>query len=335
MHPRAPRHHTARENQADRGDRTGLGRTGPEDDDLTDCRDMGTPRALGRDPERDSVSAADEPWECAVILDDDNGPTPPVSAGSMREPGPDLDLDPSPGADHAPGPTPPARARARAEFDQFFDQHHRDLARFAYLLIGDHDAADDLAADALTAAWRHWDRVRAADSPLAYVRRSVANLAASRVRRTVRERRGLTALGALPDRPRGDPDVPAIVDLRSALLRLPDRKRACVVLRYGFDLSEQETAQVLGIAVGTVKSQTSKAVSELEQLLAGSVSGTAETQPATAAPARAGGRAAGRQPSRQNPRTVGRASTRSPLGRAAAPTETARSAFRRLQGGEA
>jgi RNA polymerase sigma-70 factor (sigma-E family) len=157
--------------------------------------------------------------------------------------------------------------RATAEFHRFFEEHHRELARLAFLLSGDADAADDLAADAFVAAWRRWERVRAADQPLAYVRKIVINLASSRVRRLVRERAKLTAAHALTTEWTDAPDVPGMLDVRAALQRLPARKRACVVLRHAFDLSEQETARALGISVGTVKSQTSKGVAELEKLL--------------------------------------------------------------------
>ncbi len=164
-----------------------------------------------------------------------------------------------------------------AEFRAFFERHHRELSRFAYLLIGDHDAADDITADALTAAWTHWDRVRSADLPLAYVRRIVANVAADRVRKVVRERRGLLALGQRAERSAPVPDVPAVVDLRTALMALPPGKRACVVLRYAFDLSEGDVARTLGISVGTVKSQTARGVADLERILGGGALPPAET----------------------------------------------------------
>jgi RNA polymerase sigma-70 factor (sigma-E family) len=156
---------------------------------------------------------------------------------------------------------------AQAEFHRFFEEHHRELARLAYLLSGDADAADDLAADALAAAWRRWDRVRSADQPIAYVRKIVINLAGSRVRRLIRERKKLSIVKAMAQERTEAPDVPTTIDVRAALQRLPARKRACVVLRHAFDLSEQETARLLGISVGTVKSQTSKGVAELEKVL--------------------------------------------------------------------
>jgi len=162
-----------------------------------------------------------------------------------------------------------AGADARAQFDAFFDAHHRDLARLAFLLSGDPDAADDLTAEAFTEAWKRWEQVTGSDVPLAYVRRIVVNLAASRVRRLVRERRGWRLLGAAWSERTEGPDVAASTDVRAALRRLPVRKRACVVLRHYYGLSEQETAATLGISVGTVKSQTSRGVAELAALLGG------------------------------------------------------------------
>jgi RNA polymerase sigma factor (sigma-70 family) len=93
------------------------------------------------------------------------------------------------------------------------------------------------------------------------------NKCTSRIRALVRERDKLAELAAQRERPSEGPDVPAIVDIRAALQRLPMRKRACVVLRFAFDLSEQETARALGISVGTVKSQTSKGMAMLQKAL--------------------------------------------------------------------
>jgi len=163
--------------------------------------------------------------------------------------------------------TADSEEEARVSFDAFFDAHHRDLARLAFLLSGDRDAAEDLAAEAFTQAWKSWDRVTGADSPLAYVRRIVVNLAASRVRRLVRERRGWRLLGAVWTESAVDPDPALAADVRAALDQLPVRKRACVVLRHYYGLSEQETAATLGISVGTVKSQTSRGVAEMATLL--------------------------------------------------------------------
>ncbi|MEU6556862.1 SigE family RNA polymerase sigma factor [Streptomyces sp. NPDC046915] len=155
---------------------------------------------------------------------------------------------------------------ASVEFHAFFERHYAELSRLAHLLTGEADAADDLAADALLALWHRWDRVRAADHPVAYARGVVANLARTRIRSAVRERRRISLFWSREEKTE-NPDVAGVVDVQEALRRLPFRKRACVVLRHAFDLSEKDTALALGVSVGTVKSQTSKGMAELQRLL--------------------------------------------------------------------
>ena len=148
-------------------------------------------------------------------------------------------------------------------FRAYFERHHASLSRLAFLMTGESDVADDLAADALTEVWRHWDRVNAADDPVAYGHGIVMNLARNWIRRRSRER--LLSFDAL--RRGRDADVPAVLDVRGALRRLPHRRRACVVLRYAFDLPEREVATILGISVGAVKSATSRGAKQLAELL--------------------------------------------------------------------
>ncbi|WP_460496963.1 SigE family RNA polymerase sigma factor [Glycomyces tarimensis] len=152
-------------------------------------------------------------------------------------------------------------------FRVFFEQHHAELARFAWLLIGERASAEDIAADAMLAVWKQWSQVERSSSGIAYARGIVANLAKSRIRSDVRERRRNIAFWQRPGEESSEPNVAAVVDIRRALARLPFRKRACVVLRYSLDLSERQTAEALGISVGTVKSQTSKGLAELRRLL--------------------------------------------------------------------
>ncbi|SEQ65595.1 SigE family RNA polymerase sigma factor [Streptomyces radiopugnans] len=156
---------------------------------------------------------------------------------------------------------------ASAEFHDFFEHHHAELARLAYMLTGEPDTAEDLVADALVELWHRWDRVRRADHPVAYARGVVANKARSRIRSAVRERRRIALFRLHRSERVDDPDVAAAVDVRTALARLSFGKRACVVLRHALDLSEKETALALGVSVGTVKSQTSKGMAELRRLL--------------------------------------------------------------------
>ncbi|MFF6998673.1 SigE family RNA polymerase sigma factor [Streptomyces sp. NPDC008313] len=179
---------------------------------------------------------------------------------------------------------------ASEEFHAFFELHYAELARFARLLTGgEADAADDLAADALVALWKRWDRVRAADHPVAYARGVVANLARTRIRSAVRERRRITLFWSQREEKAENPDVPAVIDVQEALRRLPFRKRACVVLRHAFDLSEKDTALALGVSVGTVKSQTSKGMAELQRLL-GTGAAAQRVHAAAAGTGEAGGR---------------------------------------------
>jgi RNA polymerase sigma-70 factor (sigma-E family) len=154
-----------------------------------------------------------------------------------------------------------------AEFHDFFERHYAELARLSYLLTGQTDIADDLAADALLALWQRWDRMREAEHPVAYARGVVANLAREQIRSATRERRRVALFWSRGSHHVQGPDVAAVMDVRAALDRLPFRKRACVVLRHAFDLSEKDTALALGISVGAVKSQTSKGLAELERLL--------------------------------------------------------------------
>lgn len=154
-------------------------------------------------------------------------------------------------------------------FPAFVEQNLTEFWRLAHLITGDADDADDLTADAMLTAWLRWPRVCRSRSSVAHVRRIVITLAERRVRRTRRERARLTLLlpEALTATTPG-PDTPGIVDLRRELRRLPRGQRNCLLLRHGLGLSEAETAATLGISVGTVKSQTSKASARLRRRLA-------------------------------------------------------------------
>ncbi|WP_082772065.1 SigE family RNA polymerase sigma factor [Actinoplanes sp. TFC3] len=155
---------------------------------------------------------------------------------------------------------------AERAFRRFFDECHADLSRQAYLVTGDAGSADDLAADAFTEVWKHWARVAAADSPVAYARGILTNLARQWIKKQTRERRGLLRL-TLMRRDRAEPDTPAVLDVRAALAKLPVRRRECVILRYAFDVPEREVAEILGISVGAVKSQTSRGAAQLSAFL--------------------------------------------------------------------
>jgi RNA polymerase sigma-70 factor (sigma-E family) len=169
-------------------------------------------------------------------------------------------------------PVAAAAERCRADDEQVFEafarQHMAGLSRLGYLLTGDHSAADDLTADTLIAAWNQWDRVLELDRPAAYLRRIMINISTSRVRSSIRERRRIRLFHADLREARPDPDGAVVVDVQEALRHLPVRRRACVVLRHAFDLSEDEVARIMRVSVGTVKSQTSRGMAQLQRLLA-------------------------------------------------------------------
>jgi len=149
-----------------------------------------------------------------------------------------------------------------------YARHYPELVRVAFALTGDWALAEDLAQEAFLRAWRSWGRLSEAQSAQAYLRVIVVNLARSSYRRQVRDIRARSA-GGWPGWAVADGQAPtgAGVDLLRAVARLPVRKRACVVLRFYLDLSEAETAAVLGVSVGTVKSQTAKALRALRESL--------------------------------------------------------------------
>jgi RNA polymerase sigma-70 factor (sigma-E family) len=158
-------------------------------------------------------------------------------------------------------------AELRRSFSSAVAEWTPDLGVVAYLLVGDSESADDLVADAFLAAWQRWPQVLACDNPKAYVRRIVANMAASRVRRLTRQRKKSSLLGSGLTETARLPDVAGGIDLRRALESLPKRQRECVVLRYGADLPEAEVAEILGISVGTVKNSASKGAAALRRQL--------------------------------------------------------------------
>jgi len=140
------------------------------------------------------------------------------------------------------------------------------LHRTAYLLCGDWHVAEDLVQEALAQAALHWRRIEGLGNPDAYVRRILLNQTGQRWRRRSTHER---PANPLPETVVGDgsPERAARDELLTALRLLPPRQRAAVVLRYFEQLSEAETATALDCSVGTVKSQTSRALATLRHVL--------------------------------------------------------------------
>jgi len=151
-----------------------------------------------------------------------------------------------------------------AEFAAYMAARQPSLLRTAYLLTGDRYAAEDLVQTALAKLYLSWDKVQRRDSVDAYVRRILVNEHNSLWRRGWKRREH--ASGDLPETQHTDTyDEGQRGALWEAVQTLPRRARAVVVLRYYEQLSEAETADVLGISVGTVKSQASRALATLRE----------------------------------------------------------------------
>jgi RNA polymerase sigma-70 factor (sigma-E family) len=171
------------------------------------------------------------------------------------------------------------------DFRRFVEAHWLGLVRSAYLLVGDHGAAEDLVQQTLASVYRHWDRRVREGAPVAYVRKAMVNHAISNGRRNRvseslfggigRGERGESLEGFAIDRR----DAYRVVDNRDLIVRglreLPAQMRAVVVLRYFDDLTEAATAELLGISVGSVKSQTSRGLQRLRSAIASASSADA------------------------------------------------------------
>ncbi|SNT31830.1 RNA polymerase sigma-70 factor, sigma-E family [Asanoa hainanensis] len=136
------------------------------------------------------------------------------------------------------------------------------LSRAAYLLTGDRHLAEDLVQQALVQVASRWEKISAGGDPDPYVRRVLYHQHVSwwRWRRLVDRPHADLPETAVADRGR---DVDTELTVRQALRRLTPKQRAVLVLRYFEDLTEAQTAEVLGCSVGTVKSNTRDALARL------------------------------------------------------------------------
>ncbi len=154
------------------------------------------------------------------------------------------------------------------EFANLVEASWPGLYRTAYLLLGDHQLAEDLVQTSLAKTYASWGKVREPGAAGGYARVVLANTAASWFRK--RSWRNELPSSELPEEATGcEPsDRPAVL---AALGTLPPRQRAVVVLRYYDDLSVREVADALGVSEGTVKSQTSAALDKLRVQLGDAV----------------------------------------------------------------
>jgi len=150
------------------------------------------------------------------------------------------------------------------DYTRFFEESSPGLLRLCYLATLDAEAAADAAQEAMTRAWRDWDRVSAGGSdPGAWTRTVALNLCRDRWRRArvAHERR--------PAGPAPRPDELPDVDLRRALAGLATRQREAVILRYWADLDLAGVAAAMGVSVGSVKQHLARAHRHLATELGG------------------------------------------------------------------
>ncbi|GAA4253095.1 SigE family RNA polymerase sigma factor [Dactylosporangium darangshiense] len=148
-------------------------------------------------------------------------------------------------------------------FEQFVRLRYTELLQTAYLLTGSVATAEDLVQSCLLKIMPRFERIA---EPMPYLRRAMVNQRTSWWRAVRRE-----LLSASPPEP-DDPDDPSWGFAERSMLvtelsRLPERMRAVLVLRYWEDLSEADTAEILGCSVGTVKSQASRGLARLRTVL--------------------------------------------------------------------
>jgi RNA polymerase sigma-70 factor (sigma-E family) len=153
--------------------------------------------------------------------------------------------------------------RDRTAFAEFAAARARSLHRAAYLMVGDPQLAQDLVQEALTKTYVAWPRLRDPHNAEAYCRKAITTTAITWFRRKGWNNERPTE--TLPEDAYGahDATVADRDEIWRALLALPPRQRAALVLRFYEDLTEAQTAAAMGCAVGTVKSQVSAGLIKL------------------------------------------------------------------------
>jgi RNA polymerase sigma-70 factor (sigma-E family) len=152
------------------------------------------------------------------------------------------------------------KASEEADYREFVVSRYDALRRVAYLLCRDWHTADDLVSITLGKLYRHWHRGKDAHNLDAYVRAMLTRTWLDELRRPWRRE---VATESLPEAVQPAATPTDRVALLALLGRLPPRQRAVVVLRHYCDLSVEETADLLGISVGAVKSQSARGLAAL------------------------------------------------------------------------
>jgi RNA polymerase sigma-70 factor (sigma-E family) len=171
-------------------------------------------------------------------------------------------------AEAEPGTGERTRVNVDEEFSAYVAAHRSALMRTAYLLSGDHHAAEDLVQAALAKVYAAWRRIRHKEAIDAYVRRVLINEHLGLWRRAWRRLERSTDQVPENAAPLPDADSGELKEvIWTAIQTLSPRQRAVIVLRYYEDLGDADIAGVLGWPVGTVKSTNARSLAKLRQRL--------------------------------------------------------------------
>ena len=157
-------------------------------------------------------------------------------------------------------------ASSRAEL---YRRHAPDALRLAYLLTGNHALAEDLVQEAFVRLFGRLIHLRNADSFGPYLRRTIVNLSRMHFRRARVERAYLNRQAQQPINEGQRLDVDMREDLWQALLRLPGRQRAAIVLHFYEDISEEQASEILRCRPGTYRSLVSRGIAHLREAVLG------------------------------------------------------------------
>jgi RNA polymerase sigma-70 factor (sigma-E family) len=150
-----------------------------------------------------------------------------------------------------------------SRLEELYVRHASAALRLAYFLTGDPEAARDLVQDAFVRVAGRFRHLQQPDAFDTYLRRTIVNLHASSLRRLKAERSSLAREAALTVPAANEDDHGARDEMWHAILGLPPRQRAAVVLRYYEDLSEWQSAEVLGCSVGALNQLVVRAMATL------------------------------------------------------------------------
>jgi RNA polymerase sigma-70 factor (sigma-E family) len=156
----------------------------------------------------------------------------------------------------------------RDQLADLYVAHAPEAVRLAFLLTGDAGLAEDLVQDAFARLVGRLRHLRDPTAFGAYLRRTVVNLATSHFRHRRVERRYLEREARIPQQ-LGNANEALDEEMQAVLLRLPQRQRAAIVLRFYEDLSDVQTAEILQCSAGTVRSLVSRAMKTLREQLEG------------------------------------------------------------------